>query len=188
MITVAPPTHTFGTIHTERRGRATLFLGNPTFADAEWSLSHVPAPPPKQRASHTYAANSTGAAASATAGGRTGVGAGKGWPTGVSGGAPVGAADIAAEIAAAADPSASSGKLGGGGTPAPLPLSVVRGASSRGRPREGIGAGRRFKSLVVDDPSVFVFGEEIGAIAGVKLPLKSSAACLPEDWNRLEVG
>ncbi|CAN0155425.1 unnamed protein product, partial [Hapterophycus canaliculatus] len=51
MITVAPATHDFGTIHTEREGNATLFLGNPTFADAEWSLAHIPAPPPKKRPS-----------------------------------------------------------------------------------------------------------------------------------------
>lgn len=179
MITVAPPTHTFGTIHTERQGHATLFLGNPTFADAEWSLSHVPAPPPKERASHTYTANNTtGAPASTDA--RTRAGAAKGWPPGASGGGGV-------SDASTAEASGSSlGKLGGRRAPAD-PSSSIRGAS-RGRSREGADAGRRFKSLVVDDPSVFVLGEEAGVIAGVKLPLKSSAACLPEDWNRLEVG
>lgn len=176
MITVAPPTHTFGTIHTERHGHATLFLGNPTFADAEWSLSHVPAPPPKERASQNWAVNT--AATPANTDVRIGVGAGQRWATGVPGGTD-------APIAAAAASGASSGKLGGKGSPVNAPSSI-RGAS-RGRLREGTDAGRRLKSLVVDDPSVFVFGEEIGVIAGVKLPLKSSAACLPEDWSRFEV-
>lgn len=174
MITVAPPTHTFGTIHTERRGHATLFLGNPTFADAEWSLSHVPAPPPKKRASHSHAVNTTTAPPKNDA--KTGVGVGKGLPNGVSGGANATAAPALRT---------QTEKLGGRGPPAGSPSSA-RGAS-RGTLREGTAAGRSFKSLVVDDPSVFVFGEEIGAIAGVKLPLRSSAACLPEDWNRLEV-
>lgn len=41
--------------------------------------------------------------------------------------------------------------------------------------------------FAVDDPSVFEFGERRGVAAGVKLPLRSSAACLPEDWNRFDV-
>eukprot|EP00903_Cladosiphon_okamuranus_P011029 g10416.t1 len=184
MITVAPPTHTFGTIHTERHGLATLFLGNPTFADAEWSLTHVPVPPPKQRASHNYNRNATTVASSSAAASdvRKGVGAGKGWPTGTSG--RLGA--VAGAEAARGALRASPGKPGGRGTPAESSPSI-RGAP-RGRLREGTPSdlGKGFKSLVVDDPSVFVFGENFGVIAGVKLPLKSSAACLPEDWNRLE--
>lgn len=186
MITVAPPTHTFGTIHTERHGSATLFLGNPTFADAEWSLAHVPAPPPKQRASHNYTVNTTTAASSSAASNdvRKGVGAGKGWLTGASGGSDA----VAVAEAAGGACRASLGKPGGRGTPAESSPSV-RGALPRERLREGTtDSGRGLKYLVVDDPSVFVFGEEVGVIAGVKLPLKSAAACLPEDWNRLEVG
>eukprot|EP00752_Nemacystus_decipiens_P011479 g10191.t1 len=169
MITVAPPNHTFGTIHTERDGHATLFLGNPTFADAEWSLSHVPAPPPKKRVSHTYTANNKSTGASASADVVTGTMAGKG----------------GTDASTAAGSGSSLGKLGGRRTPADS-SSSVRGAS-RGRSRNGAEGGGRLKTLVVDDPSVFVFGEEAGVIAGVKLPLKSSAACLPEDWNRLEL-
>lgn len=172
MITVAPPTHTFGTIHTERHGNATLFLANPTFADAEWSLSHIPAPPPKVRASHTYTASTPGAPASTDV--RTRLGSSKGGPPGASGDASTAAAS-----------GSSLGKLRGRKTPADSSSSVR--VVSRGKSGEEGDAGRRFKSLVVDDPSVFVFGEEAGVITGVKLPLKSSAACLPEDWNRLEV-
>lgn len=148
MITVAPATHSFGTIHTERRGNATLFLGNPTFADAEWSLVHIPAPPPKKRLIH----NNNAAKATATA-----------------------------------------------TTPASNPARAASGAHVKGRhtgkPGGTDGSGSRshspggglFNPLVVDDPSVFEFGEEGGVLTGVKLPLKSSAACLPEDWNRVEV-
>lgn len=142
MITVAPATHDFGTVHTEREGSATLFLGNPTFADAEWSLAHIPAPPPKNRPSHTHAVVIATAAATTIA--------------------------PAAEI--------------GGLSAAVSAAGRASGKSSRSRT-----AGRSPRSLVVDDPSVFVFGEEAGVAPGVKLPLKSSAACLPEDWNRLEV-
>lgn len=148
MITVAPATHSFGTIHTERRGNATLFLGNPTFADAEWSLVHIPTPTPKKRLIHSNNA------AKATATGTT--------PT--------------SNPARAASGAYVKGRLSGkpGGTD---------GSGSRGRsPAAGL-----FNPLVVDDPSVFVFGEEGGVLTGVKLPLKSSAACLPEDWNRFEV-
>lgn len=148
MITVAPATHSFGTIHTERRGNATLFLGNPTFADAEWSLVHIPAPPPKKRLIHKN--NAVKATATAT-------------------------------------------------TPTSNPARAASGAYVKGRhtrkPGRTDGSGGRnrspagglFDPLVVDDPSVFVFGEEEGILTGVKLPLRSSAACLPEDWNRFEV-
>lgn len=131
MIAVAPATHDFGTVHTELEGNATLFLGNPTFADAEWSLVHMPAPPPKIRPSYSPPAVTAGAAATTTV-------------TPVAGGAG-------------------------------------------GNKRRVRSAGRSPGSLVVDDASVFVFGEKAGVAPGVKLPLKSSAACLPEDWNRLEV-
>ncbi|CAN0002931.1 unnamed protein product, partial [Sphacelaria rigidula] len=97
MISISPATHSFGPIHTERKGGATLFLGNPTYVDAEWSLSHIPAPPPKKSRKDT--------------------------------------ADAAPGF--------------------------------------------------VDDPTVFFFKETSGTCVGVKLPLSSSAACLPEDWNRL---
>lgn len=167
MITVAPATHTFGTVHTERNGQGTLFLANPTFADAEWSLSHIPEPPSKKRQTHSP--------------GLAGRGAGVGRapsPAGLPGG--VNAAP------------AFSGQSGG------------RGGGSRRRSRDRAGggvvaqkgeshnnnssrSGKLTNSLTVDDPSVFVFSEKGGVIAGVKLPLKSSAACLPEDWNRLEV-
>ncbi|CAM9127662.1 unnamed protein product, partial [Choristocarpus tenellus] len=40
--------------------------------------------------------------------------------------------------------------------------------------------------VTVDDPSVFVFKEVRGTIRGMGLPLGSSAACLPEDVNRLQ--
>lgn len=170
MITVAPPTHTFGTIHTERNGQATLFLANPTFADAEWSLSHIPEPPPKKRQTHSPGMAGKGA------------GVGKTPPAGLSGGVDV------------ATSSGPLGKLSGRGVA--LPSSA--GGGSQGRSRGGAGGGtavaggtrsrgRVVNSLAVDDPSVFVFCEKGGVIAGVKLPLKSSAACLPEDWNRLEV-
>ncbi|CAM9318807.1 unnamed protein product [Ectocarpus sp. 12 AP-2014] len=146
MITVAPATHSFGTIHTERSGNATLFLGNPTFADADWSLVHIPIPPPKKRLIHSNNA------AKATAAGTT--------PT-----------NNPARAASGAYAGRHTGKPGG-----------TDGSGSHGRsPAAGL-----FNPLVVDDPSVFVFGEEGGVLTGVKLPLKSSAACLPEDWNRLE--
>lgn len=43
------------------------------------------------------------------------------------------------------------------------------------------------EAVVVDDATVFRFNEVSGVAPGVKLPLSSSAACLPEDWNRFEV-
>lgn len=43
-------------------------------------------------------------------------------------------------------------------------------------------------AIAVDDPSVFIFQDTRGVAPGVKLPLSSAAACLPEDWNRHEVG
>lgn len=135
MITVAPAMHDFGTIHTERKGNATLFLGNPTFADAEWSLSHVPAPPPKIRRLHAHA--------------------------------PTAASTLAANSEVTA---ATTGAGARGGT--------------TGRDKN---TARASRSVAVDDPSVFVFGEKAGVAPGVKLPLKSAAACLPEDWNRFEV-
>ncbi|CAM9567059.1 unnamed protein product [Ectocarpus sp. 4 AP-2014] len=147
MITVAPATHSFGTIHTERRGNATLYLGNPTFADAEWSLVHIPTPPPKKRLIHNNNATK------ATAAGTT--------PT----------SNPARAASGAYAKGRHPGKPGG-----------TNGSGSHGRtPAAGL-----FNPLVVDDPSVFVFGEEEGVLTGVKLPLKSSAACLPEDWNRFE--
>ncbi|CAM9765369.1 unnamed protein product, partial [Ectocarpus sp. 13 AM-2016] len=147
MITVAPATHSFGTIHTERRGNATLFLGNPTFADAEWSLVHIPTPPSKKRLIHNNNA------AKATAAGTT--------PT----------SNPARAASGAYAKGRHTGKPGG---------TNGRGSHGRG-PAAGL-----FNPLVVDDPSVFVFDEEGGVLTGVKLPLKSSAACLPEDWNRFE--
>lgn len=156
MITVAPATHTFGTIHTERNGQGTLFLANPTFADAEWLLSHIPEPPPKKRQTH-----SPGLAAG-------GAGVGRAPPAGLSGGENV---------------AAHSGRSGGGGSRQKSREGASGGIVAGGSHRKG----RLAFSLAVDDPSVFVFGEMGGVIAGVKLPLKSSAACLPEDWNRLEV-
>lgn len=78
-----------------------------------------------------------------------------------------------------------------GGTKHPEPqfetASPKKAASpnrSRGRPKSAAG---KTAIDVADDPSVFVFGHEAGVAPGVKLPLASSAACLPEDWNRLEV-
>lgn len=156
MITVAPATHTFGKIHTERNGQGTLFLANPTFADAEWSLSHIPEPPPKKR--QTYIPGLAG----------TGVGVGRAPPAGMSGGVKL---------------AASSGPPGVEGSPGKL-RKGTRGGIVAGVNRS---AGKTADSLTVDDPSVFVFSETGGVVTGVKLPLKSSAACLPEDWNRLEV-
>lgn len=97
MAVLAPPLHDFGPIHTEQSARATLFIGNPTYVDARWTLQHVPGSPSKKRALHKAA------------------------------------------------------------------------------------------KTVEDDPSVFLFGEMAGTMRGAKLPLASSAACLPEDWNRHEV-
>lgn len=53
MISVAPATHSFSFIHIESVGWATFYLGNPTFVDAIWSLSHIVALPQKERPSLT---------------------------------------------------------------------------------------------------------------------------------------
>lgn len=156
MISIAPATHSFGPINTEHEGNATLFIGNPTFADAEWSLWHVPAPPPK----HRFSSNTS-----------------NGHSVKGSNGAPPPVGDREGE--------GGIGSPNNGGVKLPPP----RRAGSCAK-MAGAGAGSSVGAAVsvyVDDPSVFRFTESRGVVTGVKLPLPSAAACLPEDWNRLEV-
>ena len=166
IITVAPATHSFGTIHTQRRGNATLYLGNPTYADAEWTLSHVPAPPPKHRLfternalnetnSPTFSLDKSGGKQRRVSGASAQGGGGRGGR---------GRCGLRGEERSR-KPFAAPAATAAGGVPPPCLV----------------------ESLFVDDPSVFVFSEEVGLVRGVKLPLASSASCLPEDWNRLEV-
>lgn len=159
MIAVAPATHSFGMIHTELTGNATLFLGNPTYADAEWTLSHVPALPPKNGRLIPSDGNPRNGDSRGAMGRRNRTAGGGGGGTNESRG--------------------SSGGYAGG---VKASSRGKRGAS-RGRTREASAA----DAVVVDDPSVFEFSEVCGVAPGVKLPLASSAACLPEDWNRSEV-
>lgn len=149
MISIAPATHSFVTINTEHVGNATLFIGNPTYVDAEWSLSHVPAPPPKYRiASSSSNGHSVKDSDGALPLGDRGEGVGS--------------------------PSKGGVKL--------LPRQQRAGGGAK-----TVGAGAGAAPVYVDDPSVFRFNKSCGVVTGVKLPLSSAAACLPEDWNRLEV-
>ena len=210
IVVVAPATHSFGTIHTQRRGNATLYVGNPTYVDAEWTLSHIPAPPPKHRlfesnqASKAAAASAASAAAVATGRRLTGqshsdyldgrTAGGRGSPLG-------GLADASSNPPCSRETNGrrTSGvaSLGGSGdsrggrskklSPTAPPAATVAAAAVAAAPAGVEGTTSFVTPFFVDDPSVFVFNEEVGVARGVKLPLSSSASCLPEDWNRLEV-
>lgn len=226
MISISPATHSFGPIHTERKGGATLFLGNPTYVDAEWSLSHIPAPPPKYRRSLSGAATSTAACRSSR--GCSQQDGKSSTPCG-SGSDLIEAVDTNKRLGSGSDNRsdveiiASNGSLsradwanGGIDHDAPLVASSLANGEVRGEGRGHAGSshirgssisgcGRKFPQQhqrktrksrkdtadaapgFVDDPTVFFFKETSGTCVGVKLPLSSSAACLPEDWNRLEV-
>ena len=178
MITVAPATHSFGTVHTERSVHATLFLGNPTPVDAEWSLAHVPAPPPKHRVPSSKTSGTlTTLERSAWQGASDGVitkysGEQFSKPeTGrqirrTSRGGPLAVQTTAGAVEARHDDEVAPDEA--------LPVVVPKTAAAAA-------------AVLVDDPSVFDFGERGGVAPGVKLPLESSAACLPQDWNRLDV-
>lgn len=203
IVVVAPVTHSFGTIHTQRRGNATLYVGNPTYVDAEWTLSHIPVPPPKHRlfernqASKAAASSAASAAAVATSRRLTGqhnceyldgkgTAGGRGSPpggsAGVSSSPPCSRETNGRRASGVASQGGSDGLRGGRSrkfAPTASPASAVAAAEA--------GAPSSVPPFFVDDPSVFVFNEEIGVARGVKLPLSASASCLPEDWNRLEV-
>ncbi len=49
MVVAAPPAYDFGTLNVERAAVLELAVGNPTGVDADWSLAHVPAAPPRPR-------------------------------------------------------------------------------------------------------------------------------------------
>lgn len=171
MISVAPATHSFGTVHTEESGGATLNLGNPTYADAEWSLSHIPAPPPKKRASDTNIRVKDRVPPAKHL-------------AFVSSRAKVLRHN---EILGAHSEGQNHERYASSAWVPPIKIVEPRVNAVQGRIK-GTTAATVVARAVVDDPSVFVFGEDVGVAPGVKLPLASSAACLPEDWNRHEVG
>lgn len=224
MISISPATYSFGPIHTEREASATLFLGNPTYVDAEWSLSHIPAPPPKYRRSFSRAATSTAAGRSSRGcsqqDDRSSIPCGSGngsteaidinihLGSGYANGSDVGVTASSGSFSRG-DPANVGIDHGAALVASPLANGEVRGegrgqaGSSNTRGSNTSGGGGRLPQQrktrkprqgtadaapgYVDDPTVFFFKETSGTSVGVKLPLSSSAACLPEDWNRLEV-
>lgn len=174
MIIVAPATHSFGTVHTERGVNATLFLGNPTFADAEWSLVHVPIPRSKQRLSQNPY-NHTHQQVEKVVNCRKRDVNRKGHTDRQE----KGTTGVSHDVVAFSKSGERGGWRGGVAREKAEVGAVVIGDYAAATPSMTI--------FAVDDPSVFEFGEHRGVAAGVKLPLRLSAACLPEDWNRFDV-
>lgn len=173
MITVAPATHSFGTVHTERGVNATLFLGNPTFADAEWSLTHVPIPLSKQRLTQKPS-NYTHQQGEKVVNRRK-RGVNRKGHTDRQGEGRMG---VSHDVAFSKSGEREDWRGGVAKEEAEVGAVVIGDCAA---------VTQSMAIFAMDDPSVFEFGEHRGVAAGVKLPLRSSAACLPEDWNRLDV-